>query len=269
MPETNYTLNGLLKRLEENQHDPTAPVHLSPSSLSKHMKCPRQWQQSYIYGDRGPSSAAIEIGNAVHLANSRLFKGEPLGDPWAETMERAKNVEWEKNVGPAEAENLYKSLTYHYWELVGKHLLDDVISAEQEFFHTVEGVLLPINMKIDLELSNLIIDFKTTKYFSRKQVRPNKEWVFQQGCYQLALHKPSEVHVLTRSKSDPVVVPDSPSHNLHFGLLDPKKTEDAIRFEWNRIVSHVETYGLETPWPGNVLHEYAGKYCSVKECCAL
>jgi hypothetical protein len=259
-------MEQLLKRLEENQHDPTAPVHLSASSIAKHMKCPRQWQQSYIFGDRGPSSAAMEIGNAVHLALSRVFSDETLGDPWADNL-KDKEVEWE--TPHDEARNIYKAHVYHYWETVGKYLLPDVVAAEREYFHMVSGVPIPVNMKIDLELTNLLIDLKSTKYFSRKGVRPNKEWVLQQGIYQLAVPKPSEVHVLTRSKADPIVVPDSPSHPLHFGMLDTEAVERAIRDEWRRILHHVDTYGLEKPWPGNVLHEYAAKYCNVEKCCAL
>jgi hypothetical protein len=259
-------VEALIKRLEENQHDPSAPPHLSASSISKHMRCPRQWQQDYILGERGPSSAALEIGNAVHLGLERLFSGQELGNPWKDNL-GDKIVEWE--VSPDDAENIYKSHMYHYWELVGKYLINDVVAAEQEFFHEIEGVLLPINLKIDLELSNLLIDWKSTKYFSRKGVRVNKEWVFQQGVYQLVKRKPSEIHVLTRAKNDPIVVPDSPSHPLHLGLIDTDKIETMIRDEWKRIQFHVTEYGLWNPWPGNSMHEWAGKYCGVAECCAL
>ena len=235
--------------------------HLSASSVSLHMRCPRQWQQSYIFGEKGDKSDALVIGSGVHLAMSRLLKGEDMGDWWEEALEDYV-PEDPRSQGVAEA------MVYHYWEQMGKHLLPQIVDTEIEFLVNVPGVEIPVLGYIDIETTSTLIDLKTTRYFSRKGVRPNKEWRFQQGIYQLVVPKPSEVHVLTRSKSDPVVIPDDVSSPLHFGRINGEQIQRIVRDEWRRMNWHWETYGLKD-WPGNPMHEWAGKYCGVENCCKL
>src|SRR5688500_8913857 len=173
--------------------------HLSASSLNLHARCPRQWQQNYLLGERGPASSSLVIGSAVHTALQRLNQGIPVGNYWQETIAEEENgIVWGRDT-PESAENIAAAMVYHYWELVGKHLGDGI--AEQTHLFTVPGVDLPIMAIIDFELPNELIDYKTTAYFSRKGVRPNKEWIIQQGIYQLKIPKPSQIHVLTRSKT--------------------------------------------------------------------
>lgn len=254
-------MTDLVSILKSNQRDKTQPPHLSASSLSLHMRCPRQWQQSYVFGQKGESNDAQTIGKGVHLALSRRLMGAPEGNWWKEvTLDSGYTPE------DATSQTVAETMLYFYWEQVGKHL--SVVSTERELLIDVPGVDLPILGYVDIETPQRLIDLKTTRYFSRKGVRPNKEWRFQQGIYQLEIKKPAEIHVLTRAKSDPVVVPDSTEHALHFGMLDTEKIATMVSDEWNRIKFHWETYG-ENPWPGNSMHDWAGKYCSVVNCCAL
>lgn len=259
-------MQELLDILKQNQHDASAPVHLSASSLSKHMRCPRAWQESYIYGNKGVTGGGAFIGLAFHAAMSRLNNGEELGDPWKDQLSQTEEVAWGRD-NEEKSRLVFEKFLYHYWEQVGKHL--SVQQAETEYFIDVEGVDIPVNAKIDAELSSRIIDYKTTAYFSRKGVRVNKEWKFQMGVYQLAVPKPAEMHVITRDKNDPIVIPTSTEHPLYFGHIDTDKIQTMIRDEWKRILFHWETYGTENLWPGNSAHEWAGKYCNVDNCCAL
>lgn len=242
--------------------------HLSASSLSLHMRCPRQWADKYLHGNRGPSNASLTIGSAAHLALARLNNQEPLGDPWQDTLnEQEQAIEWGK-LSPETAKGIYEAHVYHYWEQIGKFLAPG--GAEKTHLFNVEGVELPVMAIIDKETDDRLIDYKTTAYFNRKSVRPNKEWKFQQGIYQLVVPKPSEVHVLTRAKTDPVVVPSSTADPLHFGMLDRDKTIKMIQDEWNRIKWHLEFYGIENIWPGNPMHDWAAKYCPLGgNCCGL
>lgn len=256
-------VSDLVATLKTNQRDQEAPPHLSASSLALHMRCPRQWQQSYVFGEKGQPNDALMIGSAVHLGLSRLLAGEDQGDFIQDALE-ASDYAWEDSG----SDDVAVAMVYHYWETIGKHIQPQVVATEKEFLIEVPGVDLPLLGYIDIETTDRLIDLKTTRYFSRKGVRPNKEWRFQQGIYQLEVPKPSEVHVLTRAKSDPVVVPDSTNHPLHFGRIDAEKIERIVRDEWRRINWHYETYG-ETPWPGNSFHEWADRYCGVENCCAL
>ncbi len=263
-------MNEFYELLEKNQN-PNHPLHLSASSISLHIRCPRQWADKYLHGRRGPSNSALIIGSAFHLATSRLFMGEPVGDYWGEVVSKETNnipingnIVWKDD--PSKAKNIAANHVYHYWEAVGKHL--DVVRAEAEYLFELDGVDLPILAIVDAETEEDVIDLKTTGYFNRKQVRPNKEWKFQQGIYQIHLGKPAQIHVITRAKEDPIVVPTSEAHPLYFGMIDTVKVADTVRAEWKRILHHWEDYGLR-PWPGNITHEWGGKYCSVPDCCAL
>ncbi len=230
------------------------------------MRCPRQWWDKYIHGNRGLSNSSLVIGSAVHLALSRLFMTEPVGNYFNDVVEREESeIVWKDD--RAKSQDLAAFHVSTYWQSVGKYLQAE--KSEQELLFNVEDVDLPILAYVDLETKDKIIDFKTTAYFNRKQVRPNKEWIFQQGVYQLAIDKPSEVHVLTRSKTDPVVVPDSPDHNLSFGYIDSNKIIGMVQSEYKQIMFHFGEYGVDTPWPGNAMHDWAGKYCNLEECCAL
>lgn len=253
-------MTELVDILLANQRDKDQPPHLSASSLALHMRCPRQWQLSYIHAEKGEKNDALVIGSGTHLALSRILTGQDMGDWWNEALEgyvpedpRSKDV--------AEA------MVYHYWETIGKHL--NVVSTERELLIEIPGVDLPVLGYVDIETPERLIDLKTTRYFSRKGVRPNKEWRLQQGIYQLAVPKRSEVHVLTRSKSDPVVIPDSVDHPLHFGFIDPVQVSLTVQYEWNKIQDNWNRYGADTAWPGNPMHEWAAKYCGVERCCAL
>jgi hypothetical protein len=252
-------MTELIEILKSNQRDKSQPPHLSASSLTTHMRCPRQWQQSYIFGEKGGKSDALVIGSGVHLCLSRRFMGLPEGDWWTEACE-GYTPEDSRSQGVAEA------MVYHYWEYIGKFITP--VATEREILVNVPGVELPILGYIDLETADRNIDYKTTRYFSRKGVRPNKEWRLAQGIYQLDTPKPSEIHVLTRAKNDPVVIPDSTSHPLHIGLVNAGQVVRTVQYEWQRIKDNWENYGYDS-WPGNSMHEWAHKYCSLKDCCSL
>lgn len=253
---------SLIETLKKNQRDPSQPPHLSASSLALHMRCPRQWQQSYILGEKGEKSDALVLGLGVHLATSRLLLDQPVGDWWTDALEGYAPTD--ANLG-----ELAATMVYHYWETIGKHIQPQVVAAEHEFYVDVPGVDLPILGYVDIETTSTLIDLKTTRYMNANRVRVNKEWRFQQGIYQLEIPKPSEVHVITRAKTNSIVIPDSTSHPLHFGRIDAQKIQQMIQYEWQKIVFNYERYGDEIPWPGNAMHDWAGKYCNVKECCVL
>lgn len=242
--------------------------HLSASSLAKFMRCPRQWQDKYILGKVEPSNSSLVIGSAVHEQLSALFKGLPL-DPagiWHDEVEEAGEVIWKDSED--KSYELFVSHVYHYWERMGKHL-GQVEHSEQEIAIEIAGIDIPIIGFVDLEIADRIIDFKTTAYFNSKQVRPNKEWKFQMAVYQLAIEKPAEVHVLTRSKTDPVVVPESTKSPLYFGVADREKTRQLIRDTYDLMTYYYDIYGSVIAFPGNPMHDWASKYCNVEECCAL
>ncbi len=253
----------------------TLPIdHLSASSLNKFMKCPRQWQERYILDKKEPSNSSLIIGSAFHLGINRLNQGMEVGDYFTEVVEEAEDtygeIVWKDS--PEFCRNMAAAMLYHYWELIGKY--EDVIATEQEFSVEVPGVPVPVIGFIDTETTRVIRDYKTNGSYTTKQAKffnrsPNPEYRFQMGVYQLVKPKPAEIHMVTRAKEDPVLLPsDLPS--LGFGMLDTDKIKTAILDQWNLMNYLYETYGAEHPWPGNVNHEWAGKFCGLGErCCAL
>jgi hypothetical protein len=256
-------METLVERLIKTQRDPSQVPHISPSSITSFMKCPRQWQETYIFGRRGTSNNSLVIGSAVHLALSRLFQGEQVGDYWNETIasdERNGPIDWKKDT-PEGAQKISEAMIYHYWTLVGKFLKP--LNSEMETTHYVDGVEIGILGIPDLVTADRIIDFKTTAYFRGI----NKDWVIQQAIYQLFIDLPSEIHVLSRGKT-PLYVPASTDDKLHLGRLNKENTLHMVRAQWDLMRLYWEKYG-ENPWPGNQIHEYAEKYCGLKNCCKL
>jgi hypothetical protein len=244
--------------------------HLSASSVNKFLRCPRQWQDSYILGRKGSVGNALIIGSFVHLALSRRMSGKPdnFGGDWLSAVEKDEDAEiiWKED--PDTSFRIGMKMISDYWEAVGKHL--KTVKTEQEFNVEIEGVGVPVVGFIDLETINTAIDYKSTAYYNRKQVRPNREWIFQGKVYQIIVPKPFEIHVITRAKEDSIVVPTSQSHPLHVRAGSPDRTAKIIRDAWSRMNWYAETLGLEQPWEGNPLHEWAGKYCGLgEECCKL
>jgi hypothetical protein len=240
-------------------------THVSPSSFALHMKCPRQWQDKYMFGNRGPTTGAMFLGTAVHLGEQRLLSGEPLGDYWNDAKAKEDGpIVWGKDNELTLRSMSYKMIQ-NYYDQVGKYL--QVEATELEFLHQVPGVGPPFKGFIDLVTHQILIDYKSTGYFNPKQVRANEEWKLAQRIYQLVVPKPSEIHVITR-KGEIVVPTQTTFKALHFGLFDREQTHRILRDEWARILWHLEEYG-ERPWPGKGLHEYADKYCQLPNCCSV
>lgn len=241
--------------------------HLSASSISLFLRCPEQWRHRYILGEPQVISPAVLIGSAVHLGLSRVLLGEDPGSFWLEALKKQQEdgvvVDWARERPDACAEWAIK-LVYHYHESVGKFL--PVQETESEFLIDVPGVPIPVKGITDIRMPGRIIDVKTTRYQSPRQVRLNPEWKFQMNVYQLVDPVPGEFHVLTRSKDMPVYVPDSTAHMLYVDVPNGEHIKRIVRQAYEKMLFSYEKFADE-PWSGGETHEWAGRYCSVKECC--
>lgn len=236
--------------------------HLSASSVNMFLRCPRQWQLKYVHKVEGPTTEPLLMGSAVHLALSRVLKGEDAGDFWGDALLAAETTVEFKDESAARAQA--EAWIYHYYEQIGKYL--NVIDTELEIQLEVPGVPIPVLGYVDIVTPERIIDLKTTGYLSRN-VRLNKEWRLQAHIYQLAHAVPAEFHVLTRAKSDPLVVPSSKDDKLYVSVAPTVMTVQTIRFVYNAIEDCLNRYGEDFPWPGNPTHEWADRYCAVENCC--
>jgi CRISPR/Cas system-associated exonuclease Cas4 (RecB family) len=243
--------------------------HLSASSLTTFMRCPRQWQDKYVHGNRGPSSEALLLGGFVHNMLEGTLKGEVPNA--METMDQTitdqgglDNIDFNR-LDEWKVYDLGLKMVYDYYETIGKWL--DIEDTEVEISLDVPGVPIPVVGRVDFTTPDRIVDIKTTGYFSAKQVRVNKEWKFQANVYQLWQEKPAEFHVITRAKTDSIRVPADINDPLFVYPPDPDQTQMQI-YQVYKLMEHcMDEYGDEFPFPGNPIHEWAGRYCSVENCC--
>jgi CRISPR/Cas system-associated exonuclease Cas4 (RecB family) len=244
--------------------------HLSANSITKFIRCPRQWQESYVYKSPFESNSNLVIGSAVHLALSRQLKGEDIGDYFGDAVSStlegdekhsgATGIDWKTS--PEVSENLARKHLYDY-ERYGKHLR--VIDTEKEISLDIPGVPIPIVGFVDIVCEDRLVDIKTTGYFKRSP-EINPEWKVQANIYQLYEEKPFEFHVLTRSKTNPVVVPSGVDDQLYLPPPPRRQTELFLRQIYDVMQFYVDRFGHDE-WPGNVTHPWAAKYCPLGSSC--
>jgi len=246
--------------------------HLSANSIKTFLRCPRQWQQSYMFQDKGPTNVNLIMGDFAHRILAKILMGgdldEAVQESWDGVMEEisGREVDWKK-MSPDTARNIGLKYVYDYWETTGKFL--HPIATEKEINIIIPGVDVPIIGFVDIELQDRIIDVKTTGYMNRSKVSLNPEWKLQAYIYQMYRPVPAEFHVLTRSKTDPIIVPGSTSDELYVAPKNPDDTRNYVRQVFDVMKFYVERFG-ESPWPGNTIHPWAGKYCQLGEnCCTL
>lgn len=239
--------------------------HLSASSISLFLRCPRQFQENYIRGAKdGPVSSAVVIGRAVHLGLSRLLKEEPIDGYFDDALRESINpVIWKDK--ESACRKIADKMLLTYYHRVGRSL--NVLETEQELLLDLPGVDIPLLGYVDILTDRGVIDVKTTGYVSRQPELQNS-WKLQMNIYQLKHPKPGEFHVLTRSSTNPIVVPDTPGHPFY---VNPPRDSfaDNLRKIYKVMVAYYEQFGDTEDWPGNITHEWAAKYCPLKGlgCC--
>lgn len=244
--------------------------HLSASSITTFLRCPRQWQAKYVHGLEGPSNSALLIGSAVHDWLAQELAGE---DPvWTAVWEEAiikqggrENIVW-KDKEPA-AEIIAFRQAEAYYHTVGRVL--NVLETEKEISVRVPGVPIPVVGFIDIVCPDGIIDVKTTGYLNAKSVQTNREWTLQANIYQLAEPKVCEFHVITRSKDSPLVLPPTDDSPLVIQPPKGQKTEWLVKQVYEEILFMHQNFGEHLIWRGGFTHPWAGKYCPLRGrgCC--
>jgi hypothetical protein len=192
--------------------------------------------------------------------------GKEPGDFFEEVVKEAEwagtEIVWKE--GPEKAKEVALAHVYHYYEKVGKYL--DVKTTEDELLLDI-GLDIPLLGYIDIVCDpSPVIDVKTTGYLNRN-VKLNKEWQLQANIYQLKYPVPVEFHILTRAKSDPLIVPDGPDNKFYIPPVNRGELITWIKQEYSLMRYYYETWGEDTLWPGNRTHEWAFKYCGVEQCC--
>jgi PD-(D/E)XK nuclease superfamily len=256
--------------------------HWSASALTLEHRCPRAFQERYLFGKRERPAEAPVIGSAVHAGIEFNFAQKIISH---EDVPVHELLAWYDDVG-------FESVIEHEQERAGVEILWDT-SAEQArprgkimlgcyrnevapriqptgvegSFSIDLGLDLPVVGRYDVERVESTIDVKTGK---RKQTTPKPHWRIQAGIYGEATGKPIEFHSVTATERNTVnVVTPLESPAL---LVAPTDNERArMRIDLRTIVAeaslYLELFGDE-PWPTyGTQHDWACSYCGFRKDC--
>jgi len=148
--------------------------HLSYSSISSYLMCPRAWRFHYIEQVPAPTSPALVFGSAFHatveehvkaaLTTERPTLTEQWGRAWQTTLE-GKTIEWGSDSPDKLFNDGVRMLTHPETValLDGLRPLDAPDAIERRVELHVPGVPIPIIGYIDLiEQDGVPCDFKTS-----------------------------------------------------------------------------------------------------------
>jgi CRISPR/Cas system-associated exonuclease Cas4 (RecB family) len=264
--------------------------HLSYSSISTYLLCPRAWRFRYLNKVQTPTAPALVFGSAVHGAiedylraqaeqsNAKVPVSDHFVDNWSVQLERDQVINWGKDSaekmaalgatmcgGPVEVTGAGPSQKLRNLSIFLNDLhpliVDDAPVIEKRVEFTVPGVPVPIVGYIDMVASDGVpVDFKTA---SRAWYSKKAHTELQPAFYLLALLQDGyqsnpdgrfRYIVLTKTKKPKVQIIDTKrTVGQLFWLMD------LIRETWEAISAGV--------FPPNPLTWKCPKYCEFSEMC--
>lgn len=153
-------------------------THLSYSSISSFLMCPRAWRYHYIDKIKTPTSPALVFGSAFHHAleehitkfstpgvYARRTLADDWREKWAQHVEAQPEIAWDKEPDHYQALGTAMLSVPETVELV-EHLLPlttDRLMIEERVELRVPGVPVPVIGYIDIiEHDGVPADFKTS-----------------------------------------------------------------------------------------------------------
>lgn len=259
------------------------PDHLSPTQLAMFQRCPRQYQQRYLFGRRERPAEAPVVGSAVHRALEINY--EQKIDSHAD-MPTASLLDWYSDVGFASVldEQQERSGSEIIWDTDheqartrGRVMLGEYhnlvspriqpVSVEGSFSIDM-GLPVPMQGRYDVLEATRCIDFKTGK---RKQSKPKEEWRLQGAIYTQATGRPVEFHSISATVNNAVsiVTPlESEEMLVHLSARELEVVRANVEFIAAKITLCMERYGHELPWPPTGrFHDWACGYCGFRNDC--
>jgi len=260
------------------------PDHLSPSSLSMLRRCPRQFQERYIFGHKERPAEAPVIGSAVHAALEFNFeqKIKTHADlPTAALLDWYSDVGFDATVSdqqersgfqvfwdtePERAKTRGRVMVGEYHNAVSPRIQPSGVEGS---FSIDLGAPVPIVGRYDVLRDGApTIDIKTGKRANRK---PKESWRIQGVVYREATGQGVEFHSLTATDSNTVtIVTPLESEEL---LVNPSEQQriqarTAIRAMAAEACLYMEIFGPNEPWPTHgTHHDWACSYCGFRKNC--
>ena len=268
--------------------------HLSASSVSMFMRCPEQYRQRYILGQKERPGAALVVGSGFHFAQETNFRQkieshediaveavvEAFHAGWDREIEKyggAGEIEWDSREAADTLRSKGAALSAAYRTQVSPALQPQAV--ELGFLRDVEGIAVPFKGFIDFvgtretgvpwedgfKADETVIDYKTAKAVQRA-LKP--EWGLQARLYQLETGLPVEYHVATKTKEPQIVTPvDAPALRIEVSDTALNVTTRLLQ----RVTRQMELlwgeYGPDTAWPGAITHPWACGFCGFRPNC--
>lgn len=236
--------------------------HLSASSIGMVLRCPRQFQQRYIFGRKQRPGESIVVGSFFHetldwnykdkvtsfvdkpLSDAVQYMGDVAVPKVIEEEGGVDNILWDNDLDFAhnDAERVMSA----YYRTVVPRI--QPVGTEERFEMRVEGVDVPLIGYVDVRDESRVIDTKTGKQATRK-VKPS--WELQGRLYAQALTLPVEYHSVSRAKT-PTIITALESEDM---VVHPPTEKQArnmahtVKAAADYIEYLIATFGIEEEWP--------------------
>jgi RecB family exonuclease len=249
--------------------------HLSASSIGMVLRCPRQFQRRYIFGEKQRPGESIVIGSFFHETLEWNYRDKieshidkPLSDAVQYLQDEAvpkvieeeggvDNILWDSDLDTARSDS--ERIMSAYYKAVVPRI--QPVGTEERFEMRVAGVDVPLIGYVDVRsgtevemdttsvwVADRIIDTKTGKQATRK-VKPS--WELQGRLYAQALSLPVEYHSVSRAKTPTIVTALESEEMVVHPPTDKQAANMAhtIKAAADYIEYLIATHGTEEDWP--------------------
>jgi len=263
------------------------PAHWSPSQVKLFRKCPEQYRQSYVLGIKTPPGKALLWGRADHTAQETNYvqkiesHKDLTDDEVCDAFRDAVSSHVDEEGGMEEIDWGGQDAVKGFTEIVddGTRLVSlyhkmiapaiQPVAVEEGIETKLQGIPVPVSMRLDVRIEEAIIDAKTTS--SSKQ-KVSMENLLQGRIYSAALDLPTFFHLKVKP-SQPggqinVLHSDKKTGKPFMVSANPKvmaSTLTAVRRTLAEIAWCFKTYGPDNPWPDGLAHEWACGYCGYRD----
>lgn len=249
--------------------------HLSYSSVSTYLRCPRSWRYRYLEKVASPVGVALPFGSAFHEAVEQYLTMRHSGDAlppaelfdaaWQTQLERREDIDWRDETPDSMLDLGTRMLTddgvLAQLDSIKPLVLDDVPVIEKRVSMTVPGVPIPIIGYIDLITDDGVPgDLKTSsrKWYGDKAEKEMQPVFYlatlNQEGYELNPERRFRHYVFTKTKAPAAQVLETTRT-----VADMMWLFGLIGEVWQAIVA-----GAFPPNPGSWL---CPKYCDYSDIC--
>ena len=236
--------------------------HLSASSIGMLLRCPRQFQRRYLFGEKEKPGENLFVGSSFHETlewnyAQKITSGldYPLSDAIQYLHDAAipnvleesggeNEIVWDSDIEKAKGD--LDRITSAYYSKVVPRI--QPIKAEEKFSLAFPGVEVPVIGYVDTEDADRILDAKTGKQATRK-LKPS--WNLQGRLYTYARKKPTEFHSISRAAT-PTIVTALESTEMTVPILSDtqyREMEYLVQTAAECIRHFLTVYGKDQDWP--------------------